>query len=49
MLIKFSLLITILLIVETQAYYNKLEWSYCGASDLEIIENTIEPMVRFFI
>lgn len=50
MLIKFNLLITILvslLIIGTQAYYEKLEWSYCGASDIEIIENTIEPMVLF--
>jgi hypothetical protein len=51
MLIKFNLLITILLgslIIGIQTYYDRLEWSYCGLSDIEIFENTIEPMVRFF-
>ena len=27
--------------------YDKLDWKICGPSDIEIIENSITPMVTF--
>ena len=36
--------------ISTNAYYNKLEWSYCTPSDsilnyVDVIQHKIEPMV----
>jgi hypothetical protein len=39
--------ILILLIDFCYSKYDKLEWKICGPSDIEILENTITPMVRF--
>ncbi len=45
MFFKFILFILAVHFNASKGAYDKLQWSLCGASDIDILENTMKPMV----